>query len=77
VTHSAHAICSFDQIEFNIAPADPVTAADHWARTRQVMREVAFEQDRCVSFMAKWCDEYGQASHINVSTTRPAACRPS
>ncbi|WP_405975718.1 glutamine synthetase [Streptomyces sp. NBC_00988] len=58
------------QIEFNVAPADPVTAADYWARTRQVMREVAFEQGRCVTFMAKWCDEYGQASHINVSLER-------
>ncbi|MFD4556589.1 glutamine synthetase family protein [Streptomyces sp. NPDC058469] len=58
------------QIEFNVAPADPVTAADYWARTRQVMREVAFEQNRCVTFMAKWCDEYGQASHINVSLER-------
>jgi glutamine synthetase len=58
------------QIEFNIAPADPVTAADYWARTRQVMREVAFEQGHCVTFMAKWCDEYGQASHLNVSLER-------
>jgi glutamine synthetase len=61
---------AWGQIEFNIAPADPVTTADYWARTRQVMREVAFERGHCVSFMARWCDEYGQASHLNVSLER-------
>ncbi|WP_067663090.1 glutamine synthetase family protein [Nocardia miyunensis] len=58
------------QVEFNIEPADPVTTADHWARTRQVMREVAFELGHTVTFMAKWSDEYGQASHLNVSLQR-------
>ncbi len=55
------------QIEFNIAPADPITTGDYWARTRQVMREVAFDLGRTVTFMAKWSDEYGQASHLNLS----------
>ncbi|CAN5168585.1 type I glutamate--ammonia ligase [soil metagenome] len=58
------------QVEFNITPADPVTTSDHWARTRQIMREVAFEQDRVVTFMAKPTDGYGQASHLNVSLLR-------
>jgi glutamine synthetase len=58
------------QIEINIAPADPVAAADYWARTRQIMREVAYDLGHCVTFMAKWSDEYGQASHINVSLER-------
>jgi glutamine synthetase len=58
------------QVEFNITPADPVTTSDHWARTRQIMREVAFEQDRAVTFMAKPTDGYGQASHLNVSLLR-------
>jgi glutamine synthetase len=58
------------QIELNIAPADPVSVVDNWARARQVMREVAFELGRTVTFMAKWCDAYGQASHLNVSLTR-------
>ncbi|MFD6059852.1 glutamine synthetase family protein [Rhodococcus wratislaviensis] len=55
------------QIEINLAVSDPLTACDHWTRTRQVMREVAFDLGRTVTFMAKWCDEYGQASHINLS----------
>lgn len=58
------------QVEFNITPADPVTTADHWARTRQVMREVAFDLGRTVTFMAKYSDEYGQAAHLNVSLQR-------
>lgn len=55
------------QIELNLAPADPVTVADSWARTRQVMREVAFGLGHCVTFMAKPTAGYGQASHVNVS----------
>ncbi|HJQ07261.1 MAG TPA: glutamine synthetase family protein [Nocardioides sp.] len=57
------------QIEFNLAPADAVTAADLWARTRQVMREVAYAQGRSVTFMSKWSAEYGQGSHLNVSVS--------
>lgn len=58
------------QIEININPADPVATADHWARTRQLMREVAFEQGRVVTFMAKPSDDWGQASHLNLSLLR-------
>lgn len=58
------------QVEINITPADPVTTADHWARTRQLMREVAFEQGRVVTFMAKPTDDWGQASHLNLSLLR-------
>lgn len=58
------------QVEINIKPADPVTTADHWARTRQLMREVAFEQGRVVTFMAKPSDDWGQASHLNLSMLR-------
>lgn len=55
------------QIEFNLSPADPVTAADRWVRVRQIMREVAYSLGRSVTFMAKWSAEYGQGSHLNVS----------
>jgi glutamine synthetase len=57
------------QIELNLPPASPVSVADDWTRTRQVMREVAFTLGRSVTFMAKWCGEYGQATHINLSLT--------
>lgn len=58
------------QIEINLAPVDALTAADNWARARQVMREVAAEQGHCVTFMAKPTDGWGQASHINFSLLR-------
>ncbi|RFS87377.1 glutamine synthetase [Actinomadura spongiicola] len=58
------------QVELNLEIADPLTVADRWARARQVMREVADRLGHSVTFMAKWCDEFGQASHLNVSLER-------
>ncbi|MFC8760557.1 glutamine synthetase family protein [Streptomyces sp. NPDC057193] len=55
------------QIEINLAPGDPLAVCDAWARTRQIMREVAFDLGRTVTFMAKPTAGYGQASHINLS----------
>lgn len=55
------------QTELNLAPSDPLRLADSWARTRQVMREVAFEQGHTVSFMAKPTAGFGQGAHINIS----------
>jgi glutamine synthetase len=61
------------QIEINVAVGDVVTVADRWARTRQIMREVAYDFGRTVTFMAKWSDAWGQASHINLSLTKDDA----
>jgi glutamine synthetase len=58
------------QIELNLAPGDPISVADAWARTRQIMREVAFDRGHAVTFMAKPTAGYGQASHINLSLQR-------
>ncbi|KAA1428097.1 glutamine synthetase family protein [Nocardioides antri] len=55
------------QVEVNVPVGDIVDVADRWARTRQVMREVAYELGHSVTFMAKWSDAWGQASHLNVS----------
>jgi glutamine synthetase len=55
------------QVEVNVAVGDVVAVADRWARTRQVMREVAYDLGRSVTFMAKWSDAWGQASHVNLS----------
>jgi glutamine synthetase len=55
------------QIEVNIAMGSAVEVADRWARARQVMREVGHELGRTVTFMAKWSDAWGQASHLNLS----------
>jgi glutamine synthetase len=57
------------QVEINVAVGEVVDVVDRWARTRQVMREVAYELDRTVTFMAKWSDAWGQASHVNLSLT--------
>lgn len=57
------------QIEVNVAAGDVVGVVDDWARTRQVMREVAYELGHSVTFMAKWSDAWGQAAHVNVSLT--------
>ncbi|MGY2125679.1 glutamine synthetase family protein [Nocardia gipuzkoensis] len=58
------------QTELNLAPTDPVSLGDSWVRTKQVMREVAFEQDRTVTFMAKPTAGFGQGAHINLSLQR-------
>lgn len=58
------------QVELNLVPSDPIAMCDAWARARQVMREVAFEQGHSVTFMAKPTAGYGQASHINLSLQR-------
>jgi glutamine synthetase len=55
------------QIEVNPSVGEIVQVADSWARTRQIMREVAYDLGRSVTFMAKWSDAWGQASHLNVS----------
>lgn len=55
------------QTELNIAVTDPLRLCDNWARTRQVMREVAFERGHTVSFMAKPTAGFGQGAHINLS----------
>lgn len=58
------------QTELNLAPIDPLTLCDNWARTRQVMREVGFELGHTVSFMAKPTAGFGQGAHINISLQR-------
>lgn len=58
------------QTELNLAPTSPVALADAWARTRQVMREVAFEQGRTITFMAKPTAGWGQGAHLNLSLQR-------
>ena len=55
------------QTELNLAPTDAVRLGDSWARTRQVMREVAHELGHTVSFMAKPTAGFGQGAHINIS----------
>jgi glutamine synthetase len=59
------------QVEINLAPTDPLAAADHVARTKLALREVAEEQGRSVTFMAYGIDEHlGGGMHVNLSLTR-------
>jgi glutamine synthetase len=55
------------QFEFNLDPADPLTAADWVVRVKQVVREVAAEQGHIATFMAKASDEYGNGLHVHHS----------
>ncbi|MDJ0392397.1 glutamine synthetase family protein [Rhodococcus sp. G-MC3] len=56
------------QIEINLPPTDILTAADWYVRTKQIMREVAYEHGRTITFMARWSpDQFGQGAHINLS----------
>jgi glutamine synthetase len=59
------------QVEINLAPVDPLAAADHVARAKLALREVAEEQGRSVTFMAYGIDEYlGGGMHVNLSLHR-------
>lgn len=59
------------QVEFNLPPTDAIAAVDGYNRVKFVMRQIAFEQGRSVTFMAKWSPEYfGQGAHINLSLHR-------
>jgi glutamine synthetase len=59
------------QVELNLPPMDVISSVDAYNRARFVMREVALEQGRTVTFMARWSGEYfGQGSHINLSLSR-------
>jgi glutamine synthetase len=59
------------QVELNLPPMGAIEAVDAYNRARLVMRQVAYEQGRCVTFMAQWSGDYwGQGSHINLSLSR-------
>ena len=58
------------QIELNIDPSDPITACDRVVRIKQLLREVAWEQNCSVTFMAKPSHEYGNGLHVHHSLTR-------
>ncbi|HZT64324.1 MAG TPA: glutamine synthetase family protein [Acidimicrobiales bacterium] len=58
------------QFEINLEPADPVVAADWTVRTRQAMREAAYDLGHSVTFMARPTDGYGNGMHIHHSITK-------
>jgi glutamine synthetase len=61
------------QIELNLDPTDPVAACDAVIRIKQVLREVALEQECSVTFMAKPSPDYGNGLHVHHSLSRDGA----
>lgn len=59
------------QFELNLEPDDALRTADNVTIAKMVLREVAEEQGRSVTFMAKWhADEFGGGLHLNHSLWR-------
>jgi len=59
------------QFELNLAPADPMTAADRVVRAKRVLRDVAYEHGHAVTFMPKpFVDAYGSGLHMHLSLWR-------
>jgi glutamine synthetase len=61
------------QFELNLAPADPVTAADRTVRAKRVLRDAAFEHGHAVTFMARPFPVYGSGLHLHLSLWRDGA----
>lgn len=58
------------QFELNVAPADPLAAADHVIQIRRIAKEVAYERGMSVTFMARVTADYGNGLHIHHSLRR-------
>lgn len=58
------------QVEINLAPTDPLTAADGVARTKLALREVAGDLGRSVTFMGLVDEHLGASVHVNLSLQR-------
>lgn len=58
------------QIEINLAPCDPLRAADHVVRIKQILYEVAVDLGVSVTFMAKPGRGYSSGLHIHHSLAR-------
>jgi glutamine synthetase len=58
------------QFELNLAPADPLTAADWTVRAKGALRAAAYEHGRAVTFMARPFPSYGSGLHLHLSLWR-------
>ena len=61
------------QFELNLAPADPVTAADRTVRAKRALRDAAYEHGHAVTFMARPFPIYGSGLHLHLSLWRDGA----
>ena len=62
---------SAGQAEINVYYTDALTAADNHVLMKQAIKEIAFQEGRAITFMAKWAgDAAGSSSHIHQSLFR-------
>jgi glutamine synthetase len=61
------------QFELNLAPTDPVTAADRTVRAKRAVREAAFEHGHAATFMARPFPLYGSGLHLHLSLWQAGA----
>ena len=55
------------QLELNLIPSDPVSAADNVVRTKQILYEVAIDLGMAITFMARPGAGYSNGMHIHHS----------
>lgn len=55
------------QVELNLPPTDPISAADNVVRTKQILFEVAHDMGMSVTFMPKPLPGYSSGMHIHHS----------
>src|SRR5215467_8619314 len=65
------------QEEINIRYADPLEMADRHVILKNGIKEIAWAQGKCVTFMAKWhYAQAGSSAHIHLSAWDSAGKRP-
>lgn len=61
------------QAEINVYYADALTTADNHCLIKQAIKEIAFQQGKSVTFMAKWHHQRaGSSSHLHQSLQDPS-----
>jgi glutamine synthetase len=66
-----HTELGYGAIEFALAPADPLAAADNAARAKTYFRQLCAERSLVATFMAKWkVGESGSGGHVHQSIWR-------
>lgn len=64
---SAKGECNFGQHEIGFLFADVLTTCDNHAVYKTVAKEIAAQQGKSITFMAKWDEREGSSCHIHLS----------
>lgn len=64
---SAKGECNFGQHEIGFLFADVLTTCDNHAVYKTVAKEIAAQQGRSITFMAKWDEREGSSCHVHLS----------